>query len=142
MRPDEWKEAGEDLARLPLAEEIATVGHKDVVTGRVRVNTRVHTDQTFVEATLAEDEVEITRVPIERVVEAPPPIREEDGVIIVSIVAEEAVVETRLVLKEELHLRRLTRHHDVAVPVTLRRQTAEVERDPAPADPSTKEGTP
>lgn len=141
MRQDEANER-EEPTRLPLAEEVAVVDRKDVVTGRVRVNTRVHTEETFVEANLAEDEVEITRVPIERVVDVPPPIREEDGVIIVSIVAEEAVVETRLVLKEELHMRRLTRNQTVTVPVTLRRQTAEVERDPAPAEPSKKEGRP
>jgi stress response protein YsnF len=38
------------------------------------------------------------------------------------------VVEKRLVLKEELHIRRKLETQPVAVPVTLRKQRAEVER--------------
>jgi stress response protein YsnF len=38
------------------------------------------------------------------------------------------VVEKRLVLKEELHIRRRVTHENVEVPVTLRKQRAVIER--------------
>ena len=67
-------------------------------------------------------------MPIDRVVEAPPEVRPEDGVTIVPVLEEVLVVEKRLVLKEELHIRRTMEAKPVAVPVTLRKQRAEVER--------------
>ncbi len=45
------------------------------------------------------------------------------------------MVEKRLVLKEELHIRRRVAAETVEVPVTLRKQRAVVERE-APENPS------
>jgi hypothetical protein len=46
------------------------------------------------------------------------------------------VIEKRLVLKEELHIRRNIRTEDVEIPVELRKQTAEVERVRSGEEPS------
>ena len=51
-----------------------------------------------------------------------------DGVTIIPVLEEILVVEKRLVLKEEVHIRRSTAGEEVEVPVTLRRQRAVVER--------------
>ncbi|RYY15982.1 MAG: DUF2382 domain-containing protein, partial [Alphaproteobacteria bacterium] len=51
-----------------------------------------------------------------------------DGVTIIPILEEILVVEKRLVLKEEVHVRRTAAAEDVEVPVTLRKQHAVVER--------------
>lgn len=114
---------------VPLAEETVSVSRDEVVTGRVRVKTRTEAEDQLVEAELSEDHVEVTRVPVDRVVESPPSIRTEGDVTIIPVLEEVAVVETRLVLREELHIRRRTEQRTVSVPVTLRRQTAEIERD-------------
>ena len=54
---------------------------------------------------------------------------------IVPVFEEVLVVEKRLVLKEELHLRKCTSVEAVEAPVTLRKQTARVERlDAAQSD--------
>ena len=55
-------------------------------------------------------------------------MRTEDGVVIVPVMEEVLVVEKRLVLKEELHIRRQVTQENVEVPVTLRKQRAVVER--------------
>ena len=69
--------------------------------------------------------------------EAPPvPREEEDGkVFVVPVLEEVLVVEKRLVLREELRLRRTsdTQHVEQVVPV--RRQTATVDRLPPAGDP-------
>jgi stress response protein YsnF len=49
-------------------------------------------------------------------------------VTIIPVLEEVLVVEKRLVLKEEVHIRSTTSGEDVEVPVTLRRQRAVVER--------------
>ncbi len=58
-------------------------------------------------------------------------MRQEGDLLIVPVVEEVLVVEKRLVLKEELHIRRRVETESVEVPVELRRQRAEVERVPA-----------
>jgi stress response protein YsnF len=74
-------------------------------------------------------------VPVDRVVETAPETRTEGDVTIVPVLEEVLVVEKRLVLKEELHIRRRVETETAEVPVTLRKQRAIVERL-APDTPS------
>jgi uncharacterized protein (TIGR02271 family) len=113
---------------IPLAEETATVGKRQVVTGRVRMQTVTDTVEELAHADLQQETVEVTRVPIDRIVETTPEVRTEGELTIVPVVEEVLVVEKRLVLKEELHIRRRATTEAVEVPVTLRKQRAVVER--------------
>jgi uncharacterized protein (TIGR02271 family) len=115
---------------IPLTEEEVHIEKREVTTGKVRVHTRVDVVQETVQASLEEETVEVTRVPINREIDHAPEVRTENGVTIVPVVEEVLVVEKRLILKEELHIRRNTRTEDVEIPVELRKQTAEVERLP------------
>jgi uncharacterized protein (TIGR02271 family) len=118
---------------IPVVEETATVGKRQVVTGRVRVRTVTDTVEELAHAAVQRDDVEVTRVPIDKVVETAPEIRTDGEVTIVPVLEEVLVVEKRLVLKEELHIRRRVETETVEVPVTLRKQRAIVERE-APND--------
>lgn len=113
---------------LPLTEETVDVDKRERVTGKVQVRTVTDTVEELARATLQTEAVEVTRVPVDRVVDAPPSVRTENGVVIVPVVEEIVVVEKRLVLKEELHIRRQVATEEVEVPVTLRKQRAVVER--------------
>ncbi len=114
---------------VPVLEEQAYLSKETVTTGRVRVVTHSETIERLAEATLHSEAVEVTRVPIDQpVTGALPQVRTEGEVTIVPILEEVLVVEKRLVLKEELHIRRRPTVEQVEVPVTLRRQTARVER--------------
>lgn len=108
------------------------------------VRVRVLTDEEAAPANviLRSERIEVEHVPIGRVVDHAPPVREENGVTIVPVMEEIVVTETRLVLKEELHIRRIaeTREHQQTVP--LRRQRAEVEQLPATGRPLTEASTP
>jgi stress response protein YsnF len=68
-------------------------------------------------------------VPIDRLVDVAPAIRTEGDVTIIPVVEEILVVETKLVLKEEVHIRRTLTKETVEQSVTLRKQRAIVERD-------------
>jgi stress response protein YsnF len=70
-------------------------------------------------------------VPINREIDHAPEVRTENGVTIVPVVEEVLVVEKRLVLKEELHIRRQSRTETVEVPVEVRKHRVEIERLPA-----------
>jgi uncharacterized protein (TIGR02271 family) len=121
---------------LPLVEEEVRVGTRTVTTGRVTVRTITETVEDVARVALSGAEVEVERVPVGRRVDAPPPVREENGVLIVPVIEEVAVIETRLVLREELHIRRRQTSETVEVPVALRRQRAEIDRLPASDVPS------
>jgi stress response protein YsnF len=113
---------------IRLVEETATIGKREVVTGRVRVQTVTDTVEELAHADVRRETVEVTRVPIDRMVETAPEIRTEGDVTILPVVEEVLVIEKRLVLKEELHIRRRVTTVTAEVPVTLRKQRVEVER--------------
>lgn len=114
---------------LPLVEEIATIQKREVATGKVQVRTVTDTAEELARASLQSTAVEVTRVPIDQVVDTAPEIRTEGDVTIVPVLEEVLVVTKQLVLKEELHIRRRVESEAVEVPVTLRKQRAVVERE-------------
>ena len=72
--------------------------------------------------------MEIERVPIDRPVDAIPPVRLEGDTTILSVVEETIIVERRLILKEEVRIRSLhvlQRHQEAVV---LRQQEAVITR--------------
>jgi len=116
---------------IPVVEETARIEKQAVDTGRVRVRTETETHDQVLRENLRSDSVAVTRVPVNRTLaegEAAPVARVEDGVTIIPVLEEILVVEKRLVLKEEVHIRQASADEDVEVPVTLRRQRAVVER--------------
>jgi stress response protein YsnF len=79
---------------------------------------------------LARDEVQVEKVIINQQIDAIPPVREEGDTIVVPVVEEILVVERRLMLKEEIIVRRMHRTERYQEKVKLRRQEAEVTRLP------------
>jgi uncharacterized protein (TIGR02271 family) len=119
---------GEPPLVLPVMVEALDVQKRPVETGRVRIHKTVHEREVLVDKPLLREEVVIERVPINRVVEGPIPVRYEGETMIVSLLEEVLVVETRLLLREELHLtKRRTETHQPAR-VTLRREDVTIER--------------
>lgn len=119
--------------RIPLHEEILSVGKRTAEGDRVRVETRVVERRQTVEQDLDSEEVDIERVPVGRPIDAVPETRRDGDVLIVPVVEEELVVTKRLVLKEELHIRKRTARRTERVTATLRAEEAAVTRHPGPA---------
>ena len=119
---------GESVIPL-LAEEIA-VSKRTVETGRVRVARITHEQEQLIDELLAHEAVEIDRAPINRQVDTMPAIREEGDTIVIPIVEEVLVIERRLLLKEEVRVRRVhsTQRHQESV--TLRHHEAVITRLP------------
>jgi uncharacterized protein (TIGR02271 family) len=136
-QPTASDETERDVLRL-VAEE-ASVSKRTVEKGRVRVTTVTHTRDHQVDELLALTSVEVERIPVGRVIDAIPPVRQEAGLTIVPVVEETVVVDRRLVLKEELHIRRRQTTERFQQTVPLRYQTAHVTRIPAPGSPSDAE---
>ncbi len=134
-----------DGQTLELKAETLIVTKRTVTGATVRVSTVTREVEQAVDERLDHELVDVERVPIGRVVEVVPEIREEDGVTIVPVVEEVVVVERRLVLKEEVRITRRrvqSRHVETA---SLRRQEAVVTRigpGESPASQSQSEAKP
>ncbi len=131
--------AHEELV-LPLHAEAVQLSRRTVERAVVRVATVTHERPQLVEETLRHERVEVERVPVGRIVEAVPAIREEGDVTILPVIEEIVVVERRLFLKEEVHVRRVRSSEPYRQTVMLRQQEAVITRQPASADAA--EGTP
>jgi uncharacterized protein (TIGR02271 family) len=120
---------GEPMVVPVLVEELE-VQKRLVETGKVRITKEVQERETVVDEPLFHDTVAITRVPIQRVVDGPVPVREDNGTTIISIVEEVLVVEKRLMLREEIHIRKQRIETHQPQRITLRSEAVRVERLP------------
>lgn len=117
----------QDRQTIPLVKERLTVTKQKRVTDRVRVSTTTETVDSLVPIDFADVEVDVVRVPVERIIDTVPDIVTEGDLTIIPVVEERVVVTRQLVLREEIHIRR-TEHQETAdIPVSIRRQRATIE---------------
>jgi uncharacterized protein (TIGR02271 family) len=124
-----------DTPVIPVVEEEAVVGKRWVEGDRVRVRKVVQEYEQAVNETLAEEKVEIERVPVNRYIDEPLRSRQEGDTLIIPIMEETLVVEKRLLLKEEIRVTRRRTERPVSQPVTLRREDVVIERERADFKP-------
>ncbi|WP_237477295.1 YsnF/AvaK domain-containing protein [Lichenibacterium dinghuense] len=133
---DPAAEAGRDELTLRLVEERLAVAKRRVAGETVRISTTTETAEEVAEVALDRYRVEVTRVPVGRVVEAAPPARSEGDTTIVPVLEERYVVVKQLVLTEEIHIRHVVEREVKREAVALRRQRAAVDRVERGAQPS------
>jgi len=115
--------------RIPLAEERLVTSKRTVEKGRVRIRTVIDENTRWIEESLASEDVIVERIAIDREVEAVPPVREEGDTTIIPVIDEVLVIERRLILKEEVRVRKERHVEHVREPVSLKAMHAVVERD-------------
>jgi uncharacterized protein (TIGR02271 family) len=120
---------------IPEINEFATIEKQLVETGAVRIHKHVeHVEKRF-HPTLSREEVRVERIPVNRIVKEPPPVRTEGDTTIVPVLEE--VLVKLLLVKEEVHITRIkTEAPGEERPVTLRREEITVERTTSPTSPA------
>lgn len=126
-------------ASIPVVEEVASLSKRTVVTGTTTVDKHVQVHEQVISDTLRREGASVERVakgtPVDQ--DHPPQTRIEDGVTIIPVFEEVLVVEKRLVLKEELHIRPFVEDVPFQQTVSLRREDIVLtHRDAATDDPS------
>lgn len=127
---------------IPVIEEVARI-HKEVVeTGKVVVRKTVQSETQTVNVPTKHEHVSVEHVPVNRYVDVPPPVRHEGDTMIVPVFREEVVVTTRILLVEEVHIRKQVVTTNTAHQVELRREAISAERiaNPALSSPNTAAG--
>lgn len=124
----EGEASGTTQSTLSLAQEQVAVAKRQVVQGRVTITRRTTEREEAIEAWLKQENVEIHRVEKGTPLETHPAIREEEGVMIIPVVDEHVEVVRTLVLREEIHIRKVTTAVPYQESVTLRSQDITVEK--------------
>jgi uncharacterized protein (TIGR02271 family) len=128
--PDKTVEKTQDKDQVvvPLHAEEVSVAKRRVVTGRVKVGTVTRESEQLVEELLEHEHVEVERTAIGKQVDKAPRVREEGDTLIIPILEEIVVVERRLLLKEEVRVRRTREKQPYQERVLVRKQEAVITR--------------
>lgn len=129
------REAGErdsdlqdtDELRVQRSEEEARVGTRGREAGAVKVRKSVRTEREQVRVPKRREEVDIERVPGEGREALDAEIGEDDEVVVVQVLEEEVVVSKRVVVKEEIRLRKKVVEDEEVVEVDLRKEEVDIE---------------
>lgn len=113
---------------IPVIQEEIVVEKYVVERGKVRVSKRVSEHEEIVDEPVFHEQVSVERVPVNRVIEATPAVRNEGDTLIIPIVEERVFVEKRLVLVEELHVKKQLIETHQPQTITLRKEQVEINR--------------
>jgi stress response protein YsnF len=116
---------------IPRVEEQLVVERRARPGATVQVRTHTHEREETIDELLHDEKVEVRRVPVGRYVETPASIRREGDTTVVPVHEEVLFVEKRLLLKEEVHITKHTRERRETHRVSVRSQSADVDRTEA-----------
>ena len=117
-----------DEARMTLSEEELSVRKQRMEAGEVDIHKRVETEHVSTPVTTMREEAVVERRPISDATLQAGTARIEGDEIHVPLMEEEAVVEKRVVPKEELVVRKQTVHDTETVEADLRKERVDVDR--------------
>lgn len=124
----EAKQSNEVIEVIPVVEETLRVEKREYESGRVLVHKTVTERDEVAEVLLRQQDLIVERVPVGRAVSEAPQTRQDGDTLIVPILEEVLVVEKRLFLKEELHIRKHSSERTEQHKVRLRTEHVEIEQ--------------
>ncbi|MEJ7931790.1 YsnF/AvaK domain-containing protein [Ramlibacter sp. AN1015] len=113
---------------VPVIEEQLEVQRRVVETGTVRVRKHVDEVVTPVHEPVVTHRVDVERIALGRVIDAPMEVRHEGDVMVIPVMEERIVTRKELVLVEEIRIRQRRETAPTQHEVTLRRERVVVER--------------
>lgn len=113
---------------IPVIEEEIVVDKYVVESGKVRVSKRVSEHEEIVDEPLFHEQVSVERVSVNRVIETAPGVRNEGDTLVIPIVEERIFVEKRLVLVEELRVKKQLVETHQPQKISLRKEQVEITR--------------
>ncbi len=119
---------GTNLLVIPILSEQMTVNKRRVSTGGVRISKRVDTHTEAIHDHGYEEDVEVDRVPVNKIIEKPAKTRFEGKTMIIPVMEEVLVVEKRLMLKEEVRVTKFRQQLAAPDNVELREEKVTVEK--------------
>jgi len=113
---------------IPVIQEQLTVDKEVVETGKVIIHKRVVEEEQTLNIPLLHESYEVEHVPVNKMVDAPPPVRYEGDTVIIPVVHEVLIVEKRFEVIEEVHVIKKKTATPHTQQVTLQKDEVEIER--------------
>ncbi|MDQ3323049.1 MAG: YsnF/AvaK domain-containing protein [Acidobacteriota bacterium] len=113
---------------IPVIEEQITVDKQVVESGKVRISKHAREIEENVDIPLLHEEVSVERVQMNQVVEERLPVRYDGDTLVIPVVEEQVVLQKRLVLVEELHVKKQIIETHQSQRVTLLKEEVEITR--------------
>ena len=113
---------------IPIVQEEVVFNKRIVETGKVRISKQIKEYEEIVDEPLLREEVAVERVPINQFIETAPKVRQEGDIMIIPVVQEQVFVQKRLVLVEELHVRKQVFEAHQPQRVILRKEEVDIKR--------------
>ena len=115
-------------AVIPVIQEQTTVRKRVVETGKVHIAKRLREYEELVDIPHFQEEVRVERVPVNEFVDDAPKVRTEGDVTIIPVLEERYVVEKRLFVTEELHIRKERKESHYPQKVKVLKEEVEIKR--------------
>lgn len=125
--PDNDQDISQDSALV--IEEQAVVAKDVSKSGNITVTSKAVSHTEMIQEIVQHHGAQIDRVNIDREIDAVPEIRQEGDLLYIPVVEEVVVITKRLMLREEIVVRRTVETEQTEIPVTLRRTEVAVERE-------------
>lgn len=122
----------QDTAVIPVIHEELQISSREIETGRIQIRKEVEEEIQRVDLAEMHEETDVQRIPLNQVVDEAPAVRYEGDTMIVPVLREELVVQKRLILVEEVHIRKRSVHTTRTENVPLRKETIIVDRQAVP----------
>lgn len=133
--PDTAGQPLTEATHLSVMAERLQVGKEVVETGRVRVFKKVHESIETIDLPVLREEYDIERIPVNTYLAQPPEaMRYEGDTLIIPVLQEVVVTETRLLLVEEIRLTKRQVETRLHQEIPLRREEIVVERQDQTSD--------
>lgn len=116
---------------VPVIQEEVTFDKKIVETGKVHITKRVSQREELIDVPFFREQVNVERIPINQVVDAAPQVRHEGDTMIIPVVEEQVFYQKRLVLVEELRVRKQVIEEHQPQQITLMKEEVEINRTAA-----------
>lgn len=121
-------ESGGASLVVPVIEEQIVIDKYVVETGKVRVSKRITEHEELIDEPIFHEKVNVQRIPINKIIDVAPEVRREDDTLIIPVVEERIFVQKRLVLVEELRIKKETVETHQPQNVTLLKEHVEIIR--------------
>ena len=114
-----------------VLEEQAKVEKKFVEKGKVRIIKKVNEETETVTVPVTSEEATIEKIPVNKIIEKAPQVRYEGDTMIIPVVKEVIVVEKKLMLVEEVHVKKHIIEKQDKRTIPLRKEEIIIERIPS-----------
>jgi uncharacterized protein (TIGR02271 family) len=131
-----------DHLTLPVHEEVIDPVISEVESGRLRIRKRVEEVPVDLLVDADHDEVTVERIAVDRPVDTAPEPWQEGETLVIPVMEEVVVTETRLVVREEIRITRRRVSDQIPIQDTVRREVVEIEEADQTGDTRTGRSQP